>query len=126
MGTEEKKKKKKQKQQLVLLKEEEIVSETFPELLKLLEELEEEGKLVDIQICPRCKSARVKRVRTMEGDMSSHLTITPIKHECLDCGWRERLVLKATNRPLGFKEMALIAEALNFKEHENNSNSLYS
>jgi len=117
MATEEKqKKRKKQKQKLVLLAEEEIVSETFPELLKLLEELEEEGKFVDIQICPRCKSARVKRVRTMEGDMSSHLTITPIKYECLDCGWRERLVLKATNRSLGLKEMALIAEALDFKE----------
>jgi len=120
MATEKKRKKKKkrkkQKQKLVLLAEEEIISETFPELLRLLEELEEEGKFVDIQICPRCKSARVKRVRTMEGDMSSHLTITPIKYECLDCGWRERLVLKATNRPLGLKEMALIAEALNFKE----------
>jgi RNase P subunit RPR2 len=111
-----KKGKKKQKHKLVLLAEEEIVSETFPELLKLLEELEKEGKFVDIQICPRCKSARIKRIRTMEGDMSSHLTITPIKYECLDCGWKERLVLKATNRPLGLKEMALIAEALDFKE----------
>lgn len=112
MGTKEKKK----KQQMVLLKEEEIVSEDFPELLKLLEELEKEGKIVDIQICPRCKSAKVKQVRSMEGDMSSQLTITPIKYECKDCGWRERLVLKATNKPLGLKEMALIAEALNFKE----------
>ncbi len=118
MGTKEKKKKKKQKQQLVLLKEEEIVSETFPELLKLLEELEEEGKFVDIQICPRCKSARVRRVRTMEGDMSSHLTLTPIKYECKDCGWRERLVIKATNRPLGLKEMAIIAETLDLKKFE--------
>ena len=111
-----KKKKTKQKQKLVLRAEEEIVSESFPELLKLLEELEEEGKFVDIQICPRCKSARIKRVRTMEGDMTSHLTMTPIKYECLDCGWRERLVLKATNEPLGLKEMALVAEALRFKE----------
>ena len=88
MATEEKRKKKKkrkkQKQKLVLLAEEEIVSETFPELLKLLEELEKEGKFVDIQICPRCKSARVKRIRTLKGDMSSHLTITPIKYEGLD------------------------------------------
>jgi hypothetical protein len=112
------KKKKKEKQQLVLLKEEEIVSETFPELLKLLEELEKKGEFVDIQICPRCKSARVKRVRTMEGDMSSHLGWLPIKYECLECGWRERLALKATNRQLGLKEMALIAETLNLKEKE--------
>ena len=78
--------------------------------------LEKEGKIVDIQICPRCKSARVKRVLTMDGDMASHLTITPIKYECKDCGWRERLVLNATNRLLGLKEMALIAEVLDLKE----------
>lgn len=111
-----KKKRKKQKQRLVLRTEEEIVSEAFPELLKLLDKLGEEGKFVDIQICPRCKSARVRRIRALDGDMASHLTITPIKYECLDCGWRERLVLKATNRPFGVKEMALIAEALDLHE----------
>jgi hypothetical protein len=58
---EKKKKKKKSKQQLVLLKEEEIISETFPELLRILEELKEEDEYVDIQVCPRCKSARVKK-----------------------------------------------------------------
>lgn len=56
-----------------------------------------EGKFADIQICPRCRSAKVKRVRTMEGDMSGHLGWLPIKFECLECGWRERLVLKATD-----------------------------
>jgi hypothetical protein len=48
--------------------------------------------------------------------MSSHLGWLPIKYECRECGWRERLVLKATNRPLGWKEIALIAETLNLKE----------
>jgi len=54
----------------------------------------------------------------MKGDMSSHLAVTPIKYECLDCGWRERLVIKATNRPLSLKEVAIIAEALDLKEEE--------
>jgi rubrerythrin len=112
---EQKKKKKKSKQQLVLLKEEEIISETFPELLRILEELKEKEEYVDIQICPRCKSARVKRVGTMKGDMSGHLAVTPIKYECPDCGWRERLVIKASNRPLSLKEIAIIAEVLDLK-----------
>lgn len=116
MGAEEKKKK--GKRQLVLLKEEEIVSEDLPELLKVLEELMEEEKYVDIQVCPRCKGARVKRVGAMKGDMSGHLAVTPVKYECLDCGWREKLVIKATNRPLGWKEVAIIAEALDLKEKE--------
>jgi hypothetical protein len=44
--------------------------------------------------------------------------ITPVKYECIDCGWRERLVLKATNGRLGWKEMAIIAEILDAKEKE--------
>jgi len=118
MEEEEQKKKKKRKRQLTLLKQEEILSETVPEMLAVLEELRKEGKYVDIQVCPRCKSARVRRVGSMTGDMSGHMAITPVKYECLDCGWRERLVIKATNRPLGLKEMAIIAEALDLKDKE--------
>jgi len=112
---EEKRKKKKRKRQLVLLKQEEIHSESFPALMEALEELAKEGKFVDVQICPRCKSAKVRRVGSMSGDMSGHMAVTPVKYECLDCGWRERLVIKATNRPLGWKEVAIIAEALDLK-----------
>jgi len=115
---EEQRKKKKRKRQLTLLREEEIVSETFPQLIETLEKLREEGKYLDVQICPRCKSARVRRVGALSGDMSGHMAITPIKFECLDCGWRERLVVKATNRPLGLKEMAIIAEALDLKDEK--------
>lgn len=115
---EERQKKKKRKRQLALLKQEEIPSESFQEMLAVLEELKNEGKYVDVQICPRCKSAKIKRVGTMSGDMFGHMAITPVKYECLDCGWRERLVIKATNRPLGLKEMAIIAEALDLKENE--------
>jgi len=115
---EEQRKKKQQRRQLTFLKEEEIVSETFPELIRTLEKLRDEGKYLDVQICPRCKSTRVRRVGTMRGDMSGHMAITPIKYECLDCGWRERLVIKATNRALGWKEMALIAEALDLRDKE--------
>ena len=113
---EEKKKKKKRRQRLVVLREEEIVSESFPELVRVLEELREEEKYVDVQVCPRCKGGRVRRVGALKGDMSGHLAVTPVKYECLDCGWRERLVIKATNRPLGWKEVAIIAEALDLKE----------
>lgn len=115
---EEQRKQKKRKRQLTLLKEEEILSETVPEMVAVLEGLRKEGKYVDVQVCPRCKSAKVRRVGAMSGDMSGHMAITPVKYECLDCEWRERLVIKATNRPLGWKEMAIIAEALDLKNKE--------
>ncbi len=112
---EEKQKKKKRKRQLTLLKQEEIQSGSLPALVEALEELREQGKIVGVQICPRCKSAKIRRVGSMSGDMAGHMAITPVKYECLDCGWRERLVIKATNRPLGWKEMAIIAEALDLR-----------
>jgi hypothetical protein len=52
----------------------------------------------------------------MSGDMSGHVGLLPVKFECLDCGWRERLVVQATNRKLGLKQVAIIAEALNLKK----------
>ena len=115
---EEQQKKRKRKRQITLLKQEEITSETFTEMMAVLEELGKEGKYVDVQICSRCKSAKVRRVGSMMGDTSGHMAITPVKYECLDCGWRERLVIKATNRRLVWKEMAIIAEILDTKDKE--------
>jgi len=114
--TEKKQKKKKKQKQKVVLKQKKKESQKFLELLEILEELEKEEKHVDIQICPHCKSPRVRRVRSMDGDMSGHMGMLPVKFECRDCGWRERLVVKATNRKLGVKEVAIIAEASNIKE----------
>ena len=110
----EKKRKKNKQKQLLVLREEETESALFSELLGVLEELEKEGKHVDVQVCPKCKSPRIRRVRTMSGDTSGHMGMTPVKFECLSCGWRERLVLKATNRRMGWKEVAMIAEAKAF------------
>lgn len=63
------------------------------------------------KICPRCKSPKVRRVGTMNGDLRGHMGILPPKFECEECGWRARIVLKATNRPLDVKDMEIIAEA---------------
>jgi len=117
MGEKKRGKKKKKKQkQVVLLEQKTAESQKFLELLEVLEELEKEEKYVDVQICPYCKSPRVRRVRSTNGDMSGHMGLLPVKFECLDCGWRERLVVKATNRKLGLREVAIIAEALSFKK----------
>jgi len=117
--TEEKQKKKKKQKQMTLLKQKEIESQKFIELLETLEELEKEQKYVDIQICPHCKSPRIRRVGAMSGDMSGHMGLLPVKFECLECGWRERLVVNATNRKLDIKEVAIIAEARDITEKDN-------
>jgi RNase P subunit RPR2 len=118
--TEEKQRKKKKKQkQIILLKQKATESQKFSELLETLEGLEKEQKHVDVQICPHCKSPRIRRVGTMSGDMSGHMGLSLVKFECLDCSWRERLVVKATNRKLGVKQVAIIAEARDLKEKMN-------
>ena len=111
MTEETKQKRKKKQKQATLLKQKEVESQKFLQLLETLEEMEKEKKYVDVQICPHCKSPRIRRVNTMSGDMSGHIGLTPPKFECLDCGWRERTVVKATNRKMGVKQVAIIAEA---------------
>src|SRR3990170_7151016 len=107
--TEQRKKKKKKRQSL--LEPEKVDSELMPELVDALSELEKQRKYVDIQVCPHCKSPRVRRVNSMKGDMSAHMGLTPPKYECLECGWRERTVMKATNRPTTVRDVVIMAEA---------------
>jgi RNase P subunit RPR2 len=115
--TEEKQQKRKKKQkQVTVLKQKEAESQKFVELLDTLSELEKDQKYVDVKICPRCKSPKIRRAGAMNGDMSGHMGLLPVKFECLDCGWQERLVVKATNRKLGVKQVAIMAEARDLKE----------
>ncbi len=93
-----------------------VESKLLPEVVEVLEELERERKYVDIQVCPKCKSPLIRRVGSMVGDISGHMGLTPAKFECRECGWRERTVLKATNRPTSIKDVVIMAEA---KDAEN-------
>jgi hypothetical protein len=101
--TEKSRKKKRKKHQLLVLEEQTEESPALAELIRVLEEAEKDGKPFEIQICPKCKSLRVSRVKTMSGDLWSHLGWTG--------GWQARLVLKATNKRLIVKDVEIIAEA---------------
>jgi hypothetical protein len=80
------------------------------ELMAILEELKRKGTFLDIAICPRCMSARLRRIGSMSGDMSGQAAWTSPKYECLDCGWRGRLPIYATNRPFDKKSEDLVAD----------------
>ncbi|MCW4005007.1 MAG: hypothetical protein NWF04_00200 [Candidatus Bathyarchaeota archaeon] len=82
----------------------------MPELVEALDELAKEKKYVDLQVCPKCKSPIVHRAGSMTGDMSAHMGLTPPKYECRKCGWQERTVLKATNKPTTIREVAILTE----------------
>jgi hypothetical protein len=81
------------------------------ELMTVLDDFRKKGKFVDVQLCPHCKSTRVRRVGSMSGDMSGQTAMTMPKFECLDCGWRGRQAIYATNRPLDKKMMAVVADS---------------
>lgn len=106
---EQKQKKKKKKKQLVVLETEQVESDLI-ELVEVLEELEKEKKHVDVQICPNCKSPKLRKVNSMQ-DALGHMGIAPPKHECKQCGWRGKLVIKATNKPTTVKDVVIMAEA---------------
>lgn len=103
--------KKKKQKQLSVLKHEKVESAHVPQLVEALGELEKEKKYIDVQICPRCKGPLVQRVSSLHGDTMAHMGFSPPKYECRECGWRERTVLKATNKPTSVRDVVLMEEA---------------
>jgi len=106
-------KKKRKKQQFAVVEEvQEEAIQNAAEVTEALDELEKQGKRLDIQVCPKCKSPRVRRAKSTGGDMWAHIGLVQPSYECPDCGWQERLVLKATNKPLTVRDVELIREAM--------------
>jgi predicted RNA-binding Zn-ribbon protein involved in translation (DUF1610 family) len=110
--------KKKQKQELVQ-KEKKAESKNVQKLIERLDELRKKEKYVDVAVCPRCKSVNLRRVKSAMGDTTGHLGWLPVIYECLDCGWRGRLEIFATNKKQSWKEVAVMAEARDIDEEEN-------
>jgi hypothetical protein len=113
-------KKKRRKQQLSTLEQvqEEPAIQNAAQVTEVLEELKAQGIRADIQVCPKCKSPRVQRASSQGGDMWGNLGMLPPSYECPNCGWQERLVLKATNKPLTVREVELIREAMEIEYEE--------
>ena len=112
MADTEPRKKRRRKQQITVLEDQQTEeSQNVAEITEVLEELEKQGKHLDIQVCPKCKSPRVRRARTDGGDLLGHMGLLPPKFECEECGWHARFVLKATNKSLTVREIELILEA---------------
>ncbi len=114
------KKKKRKKQQLAPLEQvqEEVAVENATKVMEALDELEKEGVHLDIQVCPKCKSPRVRRAKSTGGDMWGHVGMLPPSYECPDCGWQERVVVKASNRRWSVRDIELIREAMEIEKEK--------
>jgi RNase P subunit RPR2 len=106
---------KKQKQEIVQ-KKKAVEGKNVEKLMEKLDELRKKEKYCDVAICPRCKSVNLRRVNSMMGDATGHLGWLPVIYECLDCGWRGRLEILATNKKQSWREVAVMAEARDIKE----------
>jgi transposase-like protein len=113
--TQEQKRKRKKQLTIITQVQEETSVQNAKEVMEVLEELEKQGNQLDIQVCPRCKSPKVKRAKSAGGDMWAHIGMLPPSYECPDCGWQERIVLKATNKRLNVREVEIIREAMDEK-----------
>jgi hypothetical protein len=98
-----------QKQEVVQ-KEKKVDSKNVEKISQRLDELKNKEKFVDVAVCPVCKSPNLRRVKSTCGDMTGHLGWLPVMYECLDCGWRGRLEIYATNRKQNWREVAIMAE----------------
>jgi predicted RNA-binding Zn-ribbon protein involved in translation (DUF1610 family) len=108
---------KKQKQELVE-KEKKAESKNIQKLVQRLDDLRSNEKHVDVAVCPECKSVNLRRVKSTSGDVTGHLGWLPVKYECMDCGWRGRLEIFATNKRQSWKEVAVMAEARDIEKEE--------
>ena len=106
---------KKQKQEIVQ-KKKAVEGKNVEKLMEKLDELRKKKKYCDVAICPRCKSVNLRRVNSMMGDTTGHLGWLPVIYECLDCGWRGRLEILASNKKQSWREVAVMAEARDIKE----------
>jgi uncharacterized protein YbaR (Trm112 family) len=95
-------------------------SKNVQKLVQRLDELKKKGKYVDVAVCPRCKSPNLRRVKSTCGDMTGHLGWLPVKYECLDCGWRGRLEVFATNKKQRWQEVVIMAEANEIESERKN------
>lgn len=114
----QRKKRKKQQFQALQQAQEEIAIQNATEVAQALEELEAQGIRLDIQVCPKCKSPKVRRAKSTGGDMWGHLGMVQPSYECPDCGWQERVVLKATNKPSSVRDVELTREAMDVEDDE--------
>ncbi|MFX1566056.1 MAG: hypothetical protein ACFFCH_08710 [Promethearchaeota archaeon] len=70
--------------------------EIIKQLNQILDDLKKEGKVVRIQICPKCKSPNIRGQETWY-DIGGAMGISPPKYRCLHCGYWGRVILEATN-----------------------------
>jgi len=77
-------KKKRKRKVLALLEQvqEEMAIQNAIEVTQALEELKLQGELLEIQVCPVCKSPKVKRAKSTGGDMWAHVGLLPPSYEC--------------------------------------------
>ena len=101
-------------------KEKKAESKNVQKLVEGLDELRKKEKYCDVAVCPRCKSINLRRVNSIRGDTAGHIGWLPAIYECLDCGWRGRLEIYATNKKQTWKEVVIMAEARDIKEKGKN------
>lgn len=69
------------------------------QLTQVLNDLKREGKLIRIQICPKCKSLNIRSRETWY-DIGGAMGISPPKYRCLRCGYWGRVIIEATNEDI--------------------------
>ncbi len=79
------------------------------QIKQALDDLKKVGKIATIQICPQCKSPKL-RSREPWFDIGGAMGITPPKYLCTQCGYWGRVVIEVTHADV---DEAVLDEILN-------------
>ena len=84
---------------------------------KYLDELANQGKFLDLKICPRCKSPRHLRIMDVVG---FYAPLGPSKYICDKCGWTGRTIIEMSNRPITEQDEEMMEEIIDIFSEEPN------
>jgi hypothetical protein len=76
---------------MTILETEKVESILLPELVEALNNLEKEGKLVDIEVYPKCMSPQIRRVKSMSEICSFIWAITPPEYDVVNVAGEEKI-----------------------------------
>ena len=76
--------------------------------LRFLDNLTKEGKVIDLKICPQCKSAELYIMDVV----GLYAPLSPVRCVCKKCGWVGRTIIEMTNRRIDESDEEMLEDII--------------
>ena len=82
--------------------------------IKQLDELAKKGIYLDLKICPRCKSTKLKIMDVV----GMYSPLSPVRVVCKQCGWVGRTAIEITNRKIDELDEEMLEDIIKIVSEE--------